>query len=733
MFGLKKMPKQRPKNTTRPKPPPQTPVGIWDRPWAIAVLALILVAAVLAAYSNTHRAPFVLDDIDSIVDNPTLRSWQTAFFPPGNSGITVSGRPMLNASLALNYAFFKGDATGYHLTNILIHALAGLALFGVVRRTCLLPNLRDRLATHATTLAWLIALCWSLHPLQTESVTYTIQRAESLAGLFYLLTLYAFIRSTSSASRSWAALAVISCWLGMASKETAASDPLIVFFFDRAFISGSFRESWRQRRSFYIALGAGWLLLGALVANTAGRGGSVGFSSPVTWWEYALTQTTAIMRYLQLSLWPQGLVFDYGTFVQKDPAMLVLCSLGILVLLSATLWALWRKPMLGFLGLWFFAILAPSSSIIPVITQTVAEHRMYLPLATVIIALVMAAYGIAEKFHKQAWLILFLIPIASALATYHRNSDYRSTISLWSSSNEAWPDNIRALNCLGLAFSDSGQPTEAAKMFSEAIAIEPNYAEALGNLGVIKIKSGAIAEGMAMVEKSIALKPDHPGIQGNLGNAMLEAGNNPGAVEAYEKALTLGFDTVRIRYNLAIAYDNLGKFVEAEKHLRIALPSLPSDDDAHINYARILRSLNRVPEASEHLQIALEINPRSARAHSLFGNLLVGQGMLEAGISHLRKAVEFKPDSAQAHYLLADALVEAKQLDEAVQHYEKLLRLAPPTAHILSNLGFIYAQLGHPIEARNAFREALKLDPKHESARENLARVEAFLSESGSK
>ncbi|MCX6950853.1 MAG: hypothetical protein NTV51_01505, partial [Verrucomicrobia bacterium] len=142
--------------------------------------AALLVLAAFAAYANSFGGTWVFDDIASVVNNATIRDWRTAFFPPNSGGVTVSGRPVLNASFALSYALSGSAPWGHHLVNLLIHTLAGLALFGFARRTLLLPSLAARWGRDATPLAFAIALLWTLHPLQTESVTYLVQRAESL-------------------------------------------------------------------------------------------------------------------------------------------------------------------------------------------------------------------------------------------------------------------------------------------------------------------------------------------------------------------------------------------------------------------------------------------------------------------------------------------------------------------------------------------------------------------------
>src|SRR3954469_13960681 len=189
-----------------------------------AVGAVILLAATCAAYWNSLSGPCIFDDELSIVGNPSIRTlWPpwAALHPPHGSGAPVEGRPLLNLSLAFNYALGGTSVTGYHLVNIAIHAAAALVLFAVIRLALRNSRTGARLAPQADATALIASLWWSAHPLQTESVTYIIQRAESLAALFYLLTLYAFLRGMDSTRRSaWFAGAALACLLGSATKET---------------------------------------------------------------------------------------------------------------------------------------------------------------------------------------------------------------------------------------------------------------------------------------------------------------------------------------------------------------------------------------------------------------------------------------------------------------------------------------------------------------------------------
>ncbi len=173
----------------------QRPSPVWNQGWLPLVGAGLIAAATIAVYSRTFSVPLLFDDEPTIADNLTIRHFSTAFWPPPNT--TASGRPMLNLSLAFNYAISGMTLWSYHALNLAIHLLAGLTLFGIIRRTLRLRSgqaLARLAASEATLIAFSAALLWTLHPLQTEAVTYIIQRAESLMGLFYLLTLYCFIR-----------------------------------------------------------------------------------------------------------------------------------------------------------------------------------------------------------------------------------------------------------------------------------------------------------------------------------------------------------------------------------------------------------------------------------------------------------------------------------------------------------------------------------------------------------
>jgi len=535
-------------------------------PRTIRLYATVLVAATLAAWSNSLGGPFVFDDIRSIVDNPTLRSVATAFSPPGG-GLTVTGRPLVNASLALNHAVGGTAVWGYHAVNLLIHALASLTFFGLVRLTLsrvegrTLSTLNSQLST---AVAFTAALLWALHPLQTESVTYVVQRAESLCGLFFLLTLYGFARGAqchplddtqkftsdgdqrqchlmddTDASRpraGWLALSAVACLAGMACKEVMVVAPLVVLLYDRTFAAGSLTAALRSRPRYYAALASTWLLLAWLVRAAAGRGGSAGFNTEVSWSDYALTQCAAVARYLRLAFMPRALVFDYGNSVITSAAAIIPAVLLLAGLVAATLIALRRAHALGFLGASFFLILAPSSSILPVATQTLAEHRMYLPLAPLA---VLVALGVHAWLGRRALAVACVLAALLGGLTLRRNADYRSELSLWASCAANYPTNPRAHFNHGRALVATGRVPEAIAAFERALALHTSLVKSLALQANVLLREGRLTRAIVGSEAAGWQHWRAAVLHLHLANALALAGRDAEALAHSDEALRL--------------------------------------------------------------------------------------------------------------------------------------------------------------------------------------------------
>lgn len=355
---------------------------------------LIIIGAV--AYTNSLRGPFIFDDKPNIPDNAKVqRLWPLSEAMSAPEGSGISGRPILCLSLALNYAISKYSVWSYYLVNVIIHLLAGLALYGIVRRTLLSKHLRRRFGNHAAVLAWVTATIWVVHPIQTGSVTYIIQRAEPLMGMFYLLTLYAAVRAMESRRAAvWSVVSVACCGLGMATKEVTVTAPLIVLLHDRVFTAGSLRSALRRRWGLYAGLAGTWGILAMAMRSSSYL--DTGFSIGISPFDYALNQFIVVAHYLWLCVWPAKLCLHYNWPVVKEfdkilPSMLVIAGM-----VGATAWGLARNRKWGYLGAWFFGILAPTSSFVP-LKNLAFEHRLYLSLAAPIVLVVTGGYILLGK------------------------------------------------------------------------------------------------------------------------------------------------------------------------------------------------------------------------------------------------------------------------------------------------------------------------------------------------
>jgi len=595
------MPAQGPPARTSPLKP--VPVRRID--WQVLAGEAILAAGAIAVYSRTFPIPLFFDDRAAIIDNSTIRHWGTAWWPPINT--TASGRPILNLSLAINYAVSGTAGWSYHALNLAIHVLAGLTLFGIVRRT-----LARRAEAAASPLAFFAALLWTLHPLQTEAVTYVIQRAESLMGLFYLLTLYCFIRGAEANGRQrlWFPLSVVACLLGMATKEVTVSAPLIVLLYDRTFVAGSFREAWHRRRWLHLSLAATWLPLAGLVASAGwNRNGMAGFDVGITPWAYWLTQFEAVTRYLWLAVWPHPLVFEYGTFWVNQATEVSLYALLVVGLAVAVLVALWRRPVLGFLGAWFFAILAPTS-VVPGRLQMIVEHRMYLPLAAVMTLVVI---GIHAAVRRQSWVVFAALALGLGMLTARRNEDYRSELTIWSDTLAKRPNNERAHYNLGNAWLEiPGRLNDAIAQYEEALRLNPDYAEAHNSLGFAWAQMpGRLDDARAQFAESLRLDPHCASAHTNLGNVWSEMpGRLNDAIAQYEEALRLDPDYAEAHYNLGLAFSRMpGRLNDAiaqfEEALRLRPDYAPGWHSLGVSWFQ----LGNLPAAAEAFRKELRLSP----------------------------------------------------------------------------------------------------------------------------
>ena len=621
-------------------------------------------------YGGSVSGVFILDDFGAIVDNGQIRQlwppWD-ALSPPLDT--PMGGRPVVNLSLAVNYALGTLDPLGYHVGNVVVHLLCVLVLFGIVRRTLLIANVRAYINASPEHVAFACALLWMVHPLQTEATNYVTQRTESIMALFYLLTLYCAIRGHGVRSMWWSIACITSCALGMASKEVMVTAPLVVLLYDRTFQSGSLSQALRDRWGLYTGLVFTWGVLVSLMWSSP-RGTTVGFSSGVSAWTYLLNQSVAIVTYLRLTVWPFPLIVDYG--VARPLAATTVAPYLALVaaLVGATVAALRRCPMWGFLGAWVFVILAPTSSLVPIVSEVAAERRMYLPLAGISVLFVIASVVLSGRVtnrtqwedpsgggrradQRSRWAaasLLVAVATALSLVTVNRHRDFRDPEQLWRTVVEHLPRNSRAHNNLGLALLERGAGDDAIAAFRRAVQINPVSFQANHNLGLELAKREQIQDAATFIEAALAAQPGH--------RLAPQAHND-----------------------LGVVLESQGKLDEADEHYRQAMLLDPNLGAAHVNSAHALQRQGQLVQAEQMFRRAVELDPNDVAAHHGLGEVLALTERFDEALASFRAAALLAPDAAITWSRMAEAIILSYQqtgtgdLDEATSFAERAAAL----------------------------------------------------------
>jgi tetratricopeptide (TPR) repeat protein len=629
--------------------------------------SVVLVAGLLAFW-NSFYGVFVFDDQGHIVTSEQIRKlW------PVSTWLDNNARPFVTLTLALNYHFGKLNEWGYHLGNLVVHLAAALVLYGLVRRTLLHGDRGLRYRNSAHWLAGAVALLWVVHPLQTQSVTYIIQRSESLMGLLYLLVHHCFLRAEPGPRRwPWQLLCVAACALGLATKAVMVVAPLTVLLYDRVFLSRSFGALFRARWPVYLGLVSTLVviqfvgLFNSVLNPSPGYAVSVGFGlQGITWWQYLRTQPEVILHYLRLCVWPDPLCLDYewpvaGSGYYARGAL-------ILALLAATGIALWRRPAAGFLPAVFFVVLGPSSSFIPV-KDLAMEHRMYLPLACVIALLVLGGHALLRRALgpdrpfppglAAAVGVLVLAPAtALAVATHYRNRVYYTSADCWRDVTLTRPRNPRAFNNLGEGHSAAGEKFRLAR---DAARLEAEQARAAGRADQFHARQAEAAEADRRYKGKLA-----------------------DAAEAFRGALRLKPDLPDAHYNLGKALYELGDFAGATHHYQQSKRFAPRDLPAYIMLGNLLVDLGRLDEAAAEFQAAIQARTREtdktlvARAYYNLGNTYARQERLTDAIAQYNLAIQAHPGYPNGYYGRGWAMERLGRRDDAQRDYQAALELNP--------------------------------------------------------
>lgn len=646
---------RRPRSTASSDAARLPAAGARSFPWGHVAL---IVGAVLAVYANTSSLPFVFDDASTVVDNTTIRSLAGSL-AGGPVQSATAGRPLVNLTLALNYAVSGTAPWSYHLVNALIVALCAALLYALVGRALSLPRVPDTLRTRATGIALASALLWGVHPLLSETVDYVTQRTESLMGLAYLATLYAGVRAASAeAPMRWTLAAIVACAAGMATKESMATAPLAMLLLDAALVTGSLRESLVRRRVLYGGLVATWLVLAGL--NVAGpRWRSAGFASGVSPWTYLLNQAPMLVRYLRVSVLPVGLVLDYGipgpvalSAVWPQAALIVALLVGVVV-------AWLGAPLAALAGTLFFVLLAPTSSFVPIATEVGAERRMFLPLAVLVVSVVAIAARQFERLapearSRAARATVAMLALVLGALTVQRNTEYTTGPAIWQTVIDRW-DHGRAHYNLGVELRRAGRRAEAIAAYERAAADTPEAHYALGferqedqqydraaehyrtyirlrpmdanvlrayhQLGRTLMAQEKHEEALAAFQEVLTRAPGNLDALSGTADTLLALKRWPDAIAAYERYLAANPENIGARFNLGLALFEVDQFERSAAAFQAVIARDPSNVGAYVNLANAVGSMGRYSDAVRALQRAAELEKDPAMRDAILASV----------------------------------------------------------------------------------------------------------------
>ncbi|HSB04892.1 MAG TPA: hypothetical protein VLK23_06810, partial [Thermodesulfobacteriota bacterium] len=351
----------------------------------------LIVGVAFLVYSNSFSVPFQFDDRPNITQNPNIQikvlTWDRIGLLMKNT-YRETIRLFSYLTLALNYYFGEFYVLGYHLVNFFIHVFTGIFLYGFLILTFNLPSLKEKYGALSYKIALFTSLIFIAHPVQTQSVTYIVQRMTSLAGMFYLLAFVFFIKGRLAGGKSrffYFGGAVLSYLLGVFSKENAAILPFFIALYEFFF----FRDldlSPKGKKILFVLIGAllvlgafGFLIWGKRYIQVTLEGYQY---RTFTMSERVLTQFRVVLYYLTLLIYPHPsrLNLDYDFPISKsilDPPTTLVSIFVVVGLIGYSLWVAKKRPGLSFCILWYFGNLVIESSIFPL--EMVFEHRLYLP------------------------------------------------------------------------------------------------------------------------------------------------------------------------------------------------------------------------------------------------------------------------------------------------------------------------------------------------------------------
>ena len=760
--------RQRQERTSRPdRMSPCSEAELRSPYTAMAVCGLLLLAVALV-FGQAVRHEFVnFDDQSYVYENLHVQKGATL---PGlgwafTSFYAANWHPLTWLSHMLDVQFYSLWAGGHHLTNVLLHATSAIVLLLVLRQM--------------TGRQWpsaLVAALFAIHPLHVESVAWVAERKDILSGLFFVLTLAAYLRYVRRPFSVPRYLVVVLCFaLGLMSKPMLVTLPLVLLLLDywplgRFGVTGSGAttlepgsagsEGRRTKGEGRTEDAATPMVSGtsSSAQRTVGQAGALrsGFLrlivekipllllAVVSCAATLMAQTSAMITleklpfsyraanavvsyvaYLGQSLCPTGLALFYP-HPQDALSWWIVGGCVLLLIGVSIVVVMWRRtrPYLLVGWLWYLGMLVPVIGLVQVGDQARADRYMYLPLVGPSLALAWATMELVGNSLVRRWLcgVAWLLVLVSLTGlSWQQVGTWRDSETLWTHALTCTTRNDRAHYNLAVILAGRGQVDEAIANYQQALEINPGYAEAHNNLAVTLAGRGQVDSAIAHFQKALEIKPGYAEAHNNLALALAGRGQVDLAITHFQKALEIKPDYADAPYNRGNVLARRGQVDLAIIHYQKALEIKPDFAKAHNNLALALAGRGQVDEAVAHFQKAVEIKPDYVNAHNNLGNALVGRGQIDLAITHYQKALEIKPDHVDARRNLSVALSAREGTQKTLAQRREAIRLQPHDAALLNNTAWTLAtnpnaSIRNGDEAVELAQRAIKLSGGNEPA-----------------
>lgn len=680
------------------------------------ITAVALTLIVVLVYWPSLGNGFVFDDAPYVSQNAqiqqgiSLASVKWAF--TGIHG--ANWHPLTSISHMVDFALFELNPVGHHAVNLLFH----------LANTLLLMFLLTRL-TRAFWPSVFVAALFALHPLHVESVAWVAERKDVLSTMFWLLTMWAYVRYSERPGIGRYALVFIFLALGLMSKPMLVTLPIVLLLMDFWPLGRVFPEK-RFEPTLVMRLIAEKVPLIALsVASSAAtvvaqnKGGAVIVLEQIPFGIRAANALVSYMGYLVKMVWPVGLAAYYPHPGDSIPVWQTLGSVVMLVGLSALAVRYARRlPYLAFGWFWYVITLIPVIGLVQVGMQAMADRYTYVPLIGIFIAVAWAAAELGGKrLVIPSCLILGLLSIGTYLQIGHWESD----LTLFERAAAVTSGNYMAHNNLGVAYYERERYEEAIEHLNKALEIRPDYPDALLNLGNAYFELNDLDQAEEAYSYALKIDPNYHKAETALANVQIRRGNAGEAVARYTEALKSDPTDANTHYNMGYALYEEGRMEEAAGHFAEAIRIQPRHEKAHYNLGLIFMEHGRLDQAVEHLAEAARLKPDYVDAHRGLGQAFARQGKMSDAEIHLSNALRLAPNNPKTHIDLGILKATQGRIEDAVEHFNQAVRVKPDFAEAHFNLGLAMTSQGKSPEAIRHYKKTVELQPNHAGAHLNLA------------